>query len=72
MLSATELILLALIVFVVFGLHKLPQISRGLARLRLSFDKGLSEEYIEAIVEEEEVDDDEPSGETDSGQNRGT
>ena len=66
MLSATEIIVLALILFLVFGLHKLPQISQGLAKLRLSFDKGLSEEYIEAVVDDGEANEEETSRGEDS------
>lgn len=56
MLSGPEMVLLLIIVIVTLIFHKMPDISRGLARMRLRFDKGISEEYIEAIAEEEEED----------------
>lgn len=68
MVTASELVLLLLIVFLVFGLHKLPEISRGLAKLRLHFDKGLAEDYIEATPD----DGGDGVGTTDSDDNRGT
>lgn len=45
MLTVPELVLLVVIVFLIFGLHKVPAISKRLARLRLHFDKGVAEEY---------------------------
>lgn len=47
MLTVPELILIAVIIVVVFGMHKLPAISRGVARMRLKFDKSVAEEAIE-------------------------
>lgn len=63
MLSTPEFILLALVVLLVFGLQELPRISRGLAKLRLHFDKGLAEDYIEAIVSDEDGGDEESARE---------
>ena len=57
MLSGTELILLVVIIAVTFAFHKLRAISRGIALLRLRFDKGISEEYIEVIAAESKDDD---------------
>ena len=54
MLSGPELVLVLLIVFVAFAFLKLPQISRGMARLRLRFDKGIAEEYIEVVSKEKD------------------
>ncbi len=54
MLSGSELVLLLVIVIVTFAFHKLPQISRGMAKLRLRFDKGIAEEYIEVVSREKE------------------
>ncbi len=56
MLQGPELLLIALIIFVIFGLGKLPQISKGLARLRLNFEKGVAEDYIEVSSETDEED----------------
>ncbi len=49
--TVTEFILIALIIIVVFGLHKLPAISRGVGRLRLKLDKSIAEEAIEVATE---------------------
>ena len=67
MVTTAELVLLLLICFLVFSLHKLPDISRGLARLRLHFDKGVAEDYIEATPD----DGGNGTGATDSDDNRG-
>ena len=52
MLSGSELALFLVIVFVTLFFHKWPQLSDFITRLRLRFDKGIAEEYIEAVVEE--------------------
>lgn len=59
MLQGPELLLIALIIFVIFGLGKLPQISKGLARLRLNFEKGVAEDYIEVSPETDDEESDE-------------
>ncbi len=51
MLTGPELALLLLVIFVVFGLHKLPDFSEAVARLRLKFDKSIAEDAIAAAVE---------------------
>lgn len=71
MLSGSEFMLLLLIVFLIFGLHKWPAISGGIARLRLHFDKGLAEEYIEASPEDEDSEV-KGTGTADSTDNRGS
>lgn len=48
-----ELFLILLIMIVVFGLGKLPQISKTLARMRLNYEKGVATDMIEITPEEE-------------------
>lgn len=48
MLQVPELLLIVLVIFVIFGLTKLGPLSRGLARLRMNFEKGIAEDMIEA------------------------
>ncbi len=50
MLNAAEIVILLVVIAVVFGLHKLPWISRGIARLRLRFDKAVADDYIEVAA----------------------
>lgn len=64
-----ELLLIILIVLVVFGLGKLPKISKGLARLRLNFEKGVAEDYIEVGSSDDEIV--EESNEQESSETRG-
>ena len=57
MLQGPEILLIILIIVVIFGMGKLPKISEGLARLRLNFEKGVAEDYIEVSPDSEEVSD---------------
>ena len=51
--------LILLIMIVVFGLGKLPQISKTLARMRLNYEKGVATDMIDvAPVEESEKEED--------------
>ena len=62
MLNASELLVVAAIIFVVVGLQKLPQISEAAARLRLSFQKGLADDVIDVSSTGGELDHDDVSG----------
>lgn len=47
MLNLPEIVVVALVLAIVFGLGKLGSIGKGVARLRLHFHKGLGEDYID-------------------------
>jgi Sec-independent protein translocase protein TatA len=47
MLNVPEIVVIALILAIVFGLGKLGSIGKGIARLRLHFHKGLGEDCID-------------------------
>ena len=59
----TEIILLGVIVLLVFGMGKLPDIARTLGRMRSEFDRGLKEgEPIDITPDEPEAIQPEESG----------
>ena len=53
-LTGSEMVLLALIVIVTLLFHKQADIARGIARLRLRFDKDIPPEYIEIVTRDDE------------------
>ncbi len=64
MLSASEIILFLTIIAVTFFFHQWPKMSHSITRLRLRFDKGIAEEYIEAIPDDGGSSDDESEKES--------
>lgn len=47
MLTGPELLLVILIMIIVFGLGKLPDISKKLAQLRLHYEKGVATDMLD-------------------------
>jgi sec-independent protein translocase protein TatA len=50
--GATELILILLVVMIIFGVGKLPQVGEGLGKAMKSFKKATSEDEIDVRQED--------------------